>query len=146
MPVTFKAKVTEVGPKLQGGITWRVYNSRPAADGSYELVSTHREPSPTAALLPGEYLVNAAYGLSNLTKKIKVEGGKSIEETFVLNTGGSPCARCWPTASPAPRAASASTLCPTRRTSSATGPRSSPTPSLNPSSGSTQAPITSPVS
>jgi hypothetical protein len=88
VPVTFKAKVTEVGPKLQGGITWRVYNSRPAADGSYELVSTHREPSPTAALLPGEYLVNAAYGLSNLTKKIKVEGGKSIEETFVLNTGG----------------------------------------------------------
>ena len=42
---------------------------------------------PTAALLPGEYLVNAAYGLSNLTKKVKVESGKSIEETFVLNTG-----------------------------------------------------------
>jgi hypothetical protein len=43
---------------------------------------------PTAALLPGEYLVNAAYGLSNLTKKIKVESGRSLEETFVLNTGG----------------------------------------------------------
>jgi hypothetical protein len=39
-------------------------------------------------LLPGEYLVNAAYGLSNLTKKIKVESGRSLEETFVLNTGG----------------------------------------------------------
>ena len=43
---------------------------------------------PTAALVPGEYLVNAAYGLSNLTKKIKVESGRSLEETFVLNTGG----------------------------------------------------------
>jgi hypothetical protein len=43
---------------------------------------------PTAALLPGEYLVNAAYGLSNLTKKIKVESGRSLEETFILNTGG----------------------------------------------------------
>jgi hypothetical protein len=52
------------------------------------LVSTHREAMPTAALPPGEYLVNAAYGLSNLTRKIKVESGRSIEETFVLNTGG----------------------------------------------------------
>ena len=43
---------------------------------------------PTAALLPGEYLVNAAYGLSNLTKKIKVDSGRSLEETFILNTGG----------------------------------------------------------
>ena len=88
VPVTFKAKVTEVGPKLQTGLTWRVYNAKPAADGSYELISTHREPAPTAALMPGEYLVNAAYGLSNLTKKVTVESGKSLEETFVLNTGG----------------------------------------------------------
>lgn len=88
VPVTFKALVTEVGPKLQSGLTWRVYNSKASADGSYELISTHREAEPTAALLPGEYLVNAAYGLSNLTKKIKVENGKSAEETFVLNTGG----------------------------------------------------------
>jgi hypothetical protein len=88
VPVTFKALITEVGPKLQSGLTWRVYNSKAAADGSYELISTHREPNPTAALLPGEYLVNAAYGLSNLTKKVKVETGRSVEETFVLNTGG----------------------------------------------------------
>ncbi len=88
VPVTFKAQITEVGPKLQGGLTWRIYNLTPAAEGKYELISTHREASPTAALMPGEYLVNAAYGLSNLTKKIKVEGGKSVEETFVLNTGG----------------------------------------------------------
>jgi hypothetical protein len=39
-------------------------------------------------LLPGEYLVNAAYGLSNLTKKIKVDGAEMDDETFVLNTGG----------------------------------------------------------
>ena len=39
-------------------------------------------------LLPGEYLVNAAYGLSNLTKKIRVEGGDQKDEAFVLNTGG----------------------------------------------------------
>ncbi|MGV1014653.1 MAG: hypothetical protein ACOYB4_06755, partial [Methyloceanibacter sp.] len=88
VPVTFKALVTEVGPKLQTGLTWRVYASQAATDGRHKLISTHREATPTAALLPGEYLVNAAYGLSNLTKKVKVEGGRSVEETFILNTGG----------------------------------------------------------
>lgn len=89
VPVTFKALVTEQGPKLQAGLTWRVFASKTSPDGhGYQLLSTHREAMPTAALLPGEYLVNAAYGLSNLTKKIKVESGRSLEETFVLNTGG----------------------------------------------------------
>ncbi|MEX2166986.1 MAG: vWA domain-containing protein, partial [Methyloceanibacter sp.] len=88
VPVTFKAMVTEIGPKVQSGLTWRVYSSQASPDGGYKLISTHREAMPTAALLPGEYMVNAAYGLSNLTKKVKVEGGRSIEETFILNTGG----------------------------------------------------------
>jgi len=88
VPVTFKALVTEAGPKLQRGLTWRVYAQTLSPDGSHKLLSTHREAMPTAALVPGEYLVNAAYGLSNLTKKIKVESGRSLEETFILNTGG----------------------------------------------------------
>ena len=88
VPVTFRALVTEAGPKLQSGLTWRVFAAKTSEGGGYKLLSTHREAMPTAALLPGEYLVNAAYGLSNLTKKIKVESGRSLEETFVLNTGG----------------------------------------------------------
>ena len=88
VPVSFNAQITEGGPRLRSGLTWRVYNAKAKTGGGFELISTHREPAPTAALLPGEYLVNASYGLSNLTKKIKVEGDKSLEETFVLNTGG----------------------------------------------------------
>ena len=89
VPVTFKALISETGPSLKSGLTWRVYASKtPSEGGGFKLLSTHREAMPTAALLPGEYLVNAAYGLSNLTRKIKVEGGRSVEETFVLNTGG----------------------------------------------------------
>jgi hypothetical protein len=89
VPVTFKALISETGPSLQSGLTWRVYASTASPEGSgFKLLSTHREAMPTAALLPGEYLVNAAYGLSNLTRKIKVESGRSLEETFVLNTGG----------------------------------------------------------
>jgi hypothetical protein len=88
VPVTFKALLTEAGPQLKTGLTWRVFTPQPGPAGARKLVSTHREPMPTAALPPGEYLVNAAYGLSNLTRKIKVESGRSLEETFVLNTGG----------------------------------------------------------
>lgn len=88
VPVSFKALATEGGAKLRSGLTWRVYNAKSKPGGGFELISTHREAEPTAALLPGEYLVNAAYGLSNLTKKVKVEGDKSVEETFILNTGG----------------------------------------------------------
>ena len=88
VPVTFKALATEAGPKLQNGLTWRVYESAASPEGGQKLISTHREAMPTAALMPGDYFVNAAYGLSNLTKKITVESGHSLEETFVLNTGG----------------------------------------------------------
>lgn len=88
VPVTFNAHITELGAKLQAGLTWRVYNAEASANGSYELISTHHDATTTTTLLPGEYLVNAAYGLSNLTKKIKVEKNKPIKETFILNTGG----------------------------------------------------------
>jgi hypothetical protein len=88
VPVTFKALLTEAGPQVKTGLIWRVFTPQPGSNGARKLVSTHREAMPTAALVPGEYLVNAAYGLSNLTKKIKVESGRSLEETFVLNTGG----------------------------------------------------------
>jgi hypothetical protein len=102
VPVTFRAMVTEAGPKLQSGLTWRVYSAKASSEGGYKLVSTHHEANPTAALLPGEYLVNAAYGLSNLTKKIKVESGRSLEETFVLNTGGLKLTAVLPNGEPLP--------------------------------------------
>jgi len=106
VPVTFKALVSEGGPRLRSGLTWRVYESKASLpDAAYKLVSTHRDATPTAALLPGEYLVNAAYGLSNLTKKIKVESGRSIEETFVLNTGGLKLAALLPSGDPLPASA-----------------------------------------
>ncbi len=88
VPVTFKALLIEGGRKLESGLVWRVFSFEPTANGARKLISTHREANPTAALAPGQYLVNAAYGLSNLTKKVKVESGRSLVETFVLNAGG----------------------------------------------------------
>jgi hypothetical protein len=86
--VTFKALLTEAGPKVESGVTWRIFSEQAGPNGTRKLISMHREAMPTEALLPGEYLVNAAYGLSNLTRQIKVESGRSLEETFILNCGG----------------------------------------------------------
>ncbi|MGI9384618.1 MAG: VWA domain-containing protein [Methyloligellaceae bacterium] len=88
VPVTLTALLTDAGPKIETGLVWRIFDAKPNRSGKYQLVSTHRDATPTAALPPGDYLVNAAYGLSNLTKKISVQAGKSLEESFSLNAGG----------------------------------------------------------
>ncbi|MCG8559857.1 MAG: VWA domain-containing protein [Hyphomicrobiales bacterium] len=88
VPVTLSALLTETGPKIENGLVWRIFEAKPNKDGKYKLVSTHRDATPTAALPPGDYLVNAAYGLSNLTRKITVQAGRSLEESFSLNAGG----------------------------------------------------------
>ncbi|MEM8643483.1 MAG: VWA domain-containing protein [Pseudomonadota bacterium] len=88
VPVSFHAQATEGGARLRSGLIWRVFNAQANDEGGFELISTHREAAPSMTLLPGEYLVNAAYGLSNLTKKVKVDSANTNNETFVLNTGG----------------------------------------------------------
>ena len=88
VPVTLKAVLTEAGPKVENGLTWRIFSANPGPNGKRQLIATHPEATPTEALPPGEYLVNAAYGLSNLTKQIKVKSGQTLEETFILNCGG----------------------------------------------------------
>jgi hypothetical protein len=88
VPVTFKAVLTEAGPEVANGVTWRIFSAKAGQNGKRQLIATRPEATATEALLPGEYLVNAAYGLSNLTKQINVHSGKSLEETFILNCGG----------------------------------------------------------
>ncbi|MDH3579958.1 MAG: VWA domain-containing protein, partial [Hyphomicrobiales bacterium] len=87
-PVSLSATLVEGGEKLQNGLVWRVFEPKPTKGGKYKLVGSYREAEPTAALPPGEYLVNAAYGLAHLTKKIKILAGQSYQETFILNAGG----------------------------------------------------------
>ncbi len=87
-PVSLNALLVEGGEKLKNGLVWRIFEPKPDKGGKYKLVGTHRKPEPTAALPPGEYLVSAAYGLAHMTRKIEVQAGQSVQETFVLNAGG----------------------------------------------------------
>ena len=49
---------------------------------------TRREASPTINLEPGDYIVNAAFGRADITRKIVVAAGGATSEKFVLNAGG----------------------------------------------------------
>lgn len=87
-PITFAAHLSEGSPPMHAEVTWRVFEGKAGQDGQYALLHTTKDPSPTIQLRPGEYLVNVAYGKSNLTRKIAVWPGKPATEEFVLNAGG----------------------------------------------------------
>lgn len=86
--VALTAVIVAEGQPLSGGLVWRVYDARVQDDGSYRLVTTSREPRPSVTVPPGEYLINAAYGRANITKRLIVWPAKTQDEVFNLNAGG----------------------------------------------------------
>lgn len=86
--VRFVALLTADGQKIDKGLVWRIFQSADAG-GKTKLLREHREASPTVELVPGDYVVSAAFGRANLTKKLKVKSTAApVLEQFVLNAGG----------------------------------------------------------
>jgi hypothetical protein len=73
---------------LNDGLTWRVYSVEIQDDGSYKQLHKLNEAQTALTLPPGEYLVNAAYGQANVTKRVTVWPGKRNEDVFNLQAGG----------------------------------------------------------
>ena len=72
---------------LTSGLIWRIYEGQVHDDGSYRLLHTVAiRARPT--LPGGEYLVNAAYGRANVTKRMTVWPDKQLDDIFNLNAGG----------------------------------------------------------
>jgi hypothetical protein len=80
--------MVDTSPAITQGLVWRVFRDSAAPDGKAQLVSTHKEASPTVRLEPGAYRINVALGRANLTRKITVAGDQPAREKFVLNAGG----------------------------------------------------------
>lgn len=87
-PVNLVALLTADGQSIEQGIVWRIYQVAPAKGADAKLIMTNREASPTVELKPGDYIVNAAFGQADLTRKITVAAGTPMSEKFVLNAGG----------------------------------------------------------
>jgi hypothetical protein len=87
--VTLVALLTQDGQRIDQGLVWRVFQaSKTGPDGKSSLISVHREASPALKLPPGDYIVNAAFGRANLTRRISVKPGMTSVESFILNAGG----------------------------------------------------------
>jgi hypothetical protein len=86
--VNLVALLTADGQRIDQGLSWRVYQEAPGKKGQPKLLMTKTDASPTLSLKPGEYIVNAAFGRADLTRKITVAPGATTSEKFVLNAGG----------------------------------------------------------
>jgi hypothetical protein len=82
--ISLSALLTDAGPVLGSGVTWRVYS---ATGPTLRKVMASSEPNPVMTLPAGDYLVNVAYGRSYSTKKLTVLEGAAKAE-LVLNAGG----------------------------------------------------------
>lgn len=82
------ALLTADGQRIDQGLVWRVFKDKAAGETKAKLVGTYREATPTVQLAPGDYIVNAAYGRANLTRRLTVRPGDTAKEHFVLNAGG----------------------------------------------------------
>jgi hypothetical protein len=86
--VNLMALLTVDGQRIDQGLVWRIYESKRDPRAPTKLVMTKREASPTLSLEPGEYIVNAAFGRADITRKVVVAPGAATSEKFVLNAGG----------------------------------------------------------
>jgi hypothetical protein len=85
--LTLSARLTEKGPPLTKGLTWRVFDPTPKPDGKLRLVGEANGGSISMMLRPGTYFVHAAYGRAGATKKITV-GSPDANGQVILNAGG----------------------------------------------------------
>jgi len=87
-PATLRLAATLAGSDapLSGGLRWRVFASRPDADGSYPLVVESSEAQPTLTVPPGDYIVHVALGLASASKRLTL-GSEVRNEHIVVNAG-----------------------------------------------------------
>ena len=89
--VRLVALLTADGQKIDRDIVWRIFQqTAEQTTGKSKLVNTFRTPSPMLRGPPGDYVVNAAFGRANVTRKITLtpETAPAATERFVLNAGG----------------------------------------------------------
>ena len=90
--ISVSAVLSEDGAPIEEGIVWRAFQTEKPLPGAEpakpRLVGAWREASPTLQLPAGDYLVNAAFGRAQLTRRLTVAAGAQMKEQFVLNAGG----------------------------------------------------------
>lgn len=81
------ATLTENSSPIETGIVWRIFNAEPEPGGNLKLAAKASGGSTDILLVPGEYLVHAAFGRAGATKRVLISD-KPAEETLVMDAGG----------------------------------------------------------
>lgn len=91
VPVRLIALLTADGQKIDRDLVWRIFTETDLQKGKSQLINTLRTPNPILRLPAGDYVINAAFGRANVTRKISFKAEQAaapVTEKFVLNAGG----------------------------------------------------------
>lgn len=86
-PVALAATLTDGGTPLMGGLTWRIFDAKPDANGKLALVAKSEKAEPLLKLPPGNYVVHVAYGEAETSDELEVTKGE-VKKSLVLDAGG----------------------------------------------------------
>jgi hypothetical protein len=81
------ARFGKDAPQIPGGLTWRVYASKPDATGKFTLLKEDKTPAPTLVLPAGNYIVHVGFGLATAVKPVTLST-ETVHEEFDLPAGG----------------------------------------------------------
>ena len=94
--VTLSARVSEDGPFIPSGLTWRIYKTEPDVNGQLPLLAKSSDAAAAFSLQPGQYVAHVAYGRAQASDTFTVEPGPN-ERALILDAGGLrlSAASCW---------------------------------------------------
>ena len=74
-------------PLIGGGLIWRVYAANPDANGMFHLVKEDRTAAATFVLPPGDYVVDASFGLASAAKAVRLRT-ETVRDVLDIPAGG----------------------------------------------------------
>ena len=75
-------------PPIGSGVTWRIYDARPDANGIFKMIKEDRTATPVLPLPPGNYLVYASLGYASVARQVTVRTNDQTREIFDIPAGG----------------------------------------------------------
>ena len=86
--IVLAAQLTAESPEISRGLIWRVFGPEVGSDGKLPLIATSEGGTSAFELVPGSYLVHAAFGRAGATKRITLAAGERRNESVILDAGG----------------------------------------------------------
>ncbi len=85
-PVTLSAKLIDEGPIIPSGLSWRIFSADATSSGDIQLVTRSDQSVAVLSLPPGDYLIQASYGLAQATDTLTIRDAPQAR-ILVLDAG-----------------------------------------------------------